>query len=371
MELKKIMNALEYCINKERENISIFGRLYPCPQSREYIYDGQTNYEWTNSFYSGMLWLAYEITKEDCFFNKAKEHSEDFRKRMDERADTLYTHDIGFLYTLSCVADYKITGDVKARETALRAADLLAERYSEKGGFIQAWGSLSDPNSYKLIIDCMLNIPLLFWASEESGNMKYKDMAASHLWRTVENAIRDDFTTHHTFYFDKETGKPLRGETHQGYSDDSCWARGQSWGIYGTALGYSYTKEESIIPIFNGLVDCFLKRLPNDNVPYWDMIFTSGDEPRDTSAAAITLCGILEMNKHVKNEKYMRAAERILNSLIDNYMTNSLPLSNGLLTDGMYGRMRGDRPECNIWGDYYFMEALVRVVTDNEWIKYW
>ena len=370
MNLEKINKALSYCIEKEKDNISIFGGLYPCPQSRDYLYDGQTNYEWTNSFYTGMLWLAYEITKEECFINKAKEHSVDFRKRIDERLNTLHTHDIGFLYTLSCVADYKVTGDESAKETALRAADLLAERFSEKGGFIQAWGDLNDPASHKLIIDCMLNIPLLFWTSEVTGDPKYRDMAVSHIKATVSNAIRQDFTTHHTFYFDNQTGEPLRGETHQGYSDDSCWARGQSWGVYGTALAYSYTKDESIIPIFNGLVDCFLSRLPEDKVPYWDMIFTSGDEPRDTSAAAITLCGILEMNKYVPNEKYMKAAEEIMDSLIDNYMTDRR-MSTGLLTDGMYGRMRGDRPECNIWGDYYFMEALVRIVTNNEWKKYW
>lgn len=370
MDLKKIQKALDYCINKERENIDIFGKLYPCPQSRDYLYDGQTNYEWTNSFYTGMLWLAYEMTKEECFLKKAKEHSVDFKDRIENRLDTLNTHDIGFLYILSCVADYKVTGDENAKNVALKATELLSKRFSEKGGFIQAWGNLNDPSSHKLIIDCMLNIPLLFWASETSGDEKYKNMAVSHLKATVSNAIREDFTTHHTFYFDKETGEPLRGETHQGYSDDSCWARGQSWGIYGTALGYSYTKDESIIPIFNGLVDCFLSRLPDDYVPYWDMIFTSGDEPRDTSAAAITLCGILEMNKYVPNEKYMKAAEKIVESLIDNYMTDKIT-STGLLTDGMYGRMRGDRPECNIWGDYYFMEVLVRILSENKWNKYW
>ena len=370
MNIEKIKKALEYCIDRERENIDIFGSLYPCPQSRDYLYDGQTNYEWTNSFYTGMLWLAYEMTKEECFMKKAQEQSADFRDRLDNRLDTLNTHDIGFLYSLSCVADYKITGSEKAKKTALEAAELLAKRFSDTAGFIQAWGNLNDPASHKLIIDCMLNIPLLFWAAETTGEEKYRNMAVSHLKATVSNAIRDDFTTHHTFYFDKETGRPLRGETHQGYSDDSCWARGQSWGIYGTALGYSYTKDESIIPIFNGLVDCFLSKLPEDKVPYWDMIFTNGDEPRDTSAASITLCGILEMNKHVPNERYMQAAEEILNSLIDKYMTDKIT-STGLLTDGMYARMRGDRPECNIWGDYYFMEALVRIVSGGEWKKYW
>lgn len=122
MNIEKIKKALEYCIDRERENIDIFGSLYPCPQSRDYLYDGQTNYEWTNSFYTGMLWLAYEMTKEECFMKKAQEQSADFRDRLDNRLDTLNTHDIGFLYSLSCVADYKITGSEKAKKTALEAA---------------------------------------------------------------------------------------------------------------------------------------------------------------------------------------------------------------------------------------------------------
>lgn len=370
MDTVKIKKALDYCISKQRENIDIFGRLYPAPQSRDNLYDAQTNYEWTNSFYTGMLWLAYEMTKDECFKKKAQEHTDDFLDRLENRLDTLNTHDIGFLYILSCVADYKITGSKKAEETAQRAAELLSKRYSEKGGFIQAWGNLNDPSSHKLIIDCMLNIPLLFWMSEDTGDKKYAEMAESHAKATLTNAVRKDFTTHHTFYFDKETGEPLRGETHQGYSNDSCWARGQAWGIYGSALAYSYTKDENIIPIFNGLVNTFIERLPEDYVPYWDMIFTEGDEPRDTSAAAIALCGILEMEKHIHNERFMNIADSIFNSLIDNYMTDNIR-STGLLTDAMYGRMRGDRPECNIWGDYYFMEALVRVVTNGEWKKYW
>lgn len=369
-DINKADKALRYCIDKERANIPVFGGLYPCPQSRANLYDAQTNYDWTNSFYSGMLWLAYENTKEECFINKAKEHSRDFRSRIENRLDTLETHDIGFLYSLSCVADYKLTGDESAKETALMAAELLIKRFRPEGGFIQAWGSLDDESNYRLIIDCLLNLPLLFWASEVTGDDKYREIAITHAHTALKYAVRDDFTTYHTFYFDPATGAPSRGETCQGYSDSSCWARGQAWGIYGSALAYAYTGDESFIPIHNGVTDLFISRLPDDSVPYWDMIFTEGDEPRDTSAAAIAVCGILEMSRHIKNEEHMKAAERMMESLIGSYMTDKLT-STGLLTDAMYSSPNGDRPECNIWGDYYFMEALVRIKTGNKWKMYW
>ena len=169
-------------------------------------------------------------------------------------------------------------------------------------------------------------------------------------------------------YFDPETGEKLCGVTHQGYSDNSCWARGQAWGICGIAFSYSYTRDERLIPLFNELTECFLSKRPKDNVPYWDMVFTDGDEPRDTSAAAIAACGILEMNKYIKNEKFMSFCTNMIKSLCENYLTQDF--SNGILTDGMYSRPHGDKPECNIWGDYFFMEALMRINNPN-WKMYW
>ncbi len=154
------------------------------------------------------------------------------------------------------------------------------------------------------------------------------------------------------------------------YSDSSCWARGQAWAIYGIALGYAYTKSNALIDVFQRVTDAFIERLPQDHIPYWDMIFTEGDEPRDTSAAAIAVCGIMEMERYVHNEKYIKYADLMLNSLNEHYTTKDMAYSNGLLTDGMYGRTRGDNPECNIWGDYFYMEALMRK-RNPDWNMYW
>lgn len=364
-----ISNTLNYCIEKMLDNVRNFGSLYPNAQSAGYVYGLQDNtQDWTNGFYTGLLWLCYELTGNVEFKQKAQEHTQDFQKRYDARAG-LNTHDIGFLYSLSAVADYKVTKNEEAKKLAVGAADLLCERYKPKGGFIQAWGDLDDDESCRLIIDCLLNIPLLFWAYEATGDAKYDIIARTHLYTTLNVIIRDDFTTHHTFYFDPETGKPLKGVQHQGYSDSSCWARGQAWGICGTAYAYSYTKDSYLIEVFKNLLNCYTTRLPDDFIPYWDMIFTSGDEPRDTSAAAIALCGMLHMRKHTGLHEFDELIDKTLKSLCENYTTKDKQASNGLLTDGMYARTRNDNPECNIWGDYFFLEALMRLKNDA-WAEY-
>jgi len=363
------MNNMEFILSKIDSNLENFTDRFPAEQSIEYVYPAKECVSWTEGFWTGMLWLAYEITKDEKYEKIATHHTDIFKYRIENRIAT-DTHDLGFLYTLSCVADYKITGSEIAKNTALNAADLLIERYKPVGEFIQAWGSLDDVNNYRLIIDCLLNLPLLYWATEVTGITKYKDIAARHLKTALSVVIRDDFTTHHTYFFDPVSGKPTKGVTAQGYSDTSCWARGQAWGIYGTALSYHYTKDETLIPIYKNLTQCFISRLPSDYIPYWDMVFTDGDEPRDTSAAAIAICGIFEMNKYINEPKYVEVADAMLTSLSENYTTKDMPYSNGILKDGMYAKPYGDKPECNIWGDYYYMEALMRK-ENRDWRIYW
>lgn len=359
--------AIKFSVDKVRANLDEFADKFPAPESKNYVYPKTDCTSWTEGFWTAMIWLAYEFTGEDAFKKTALSQIDIFKNRADKRIET-DMHDLGFLYSLSCVSAYKLTGDKKARDTAIEAAELLLMRFREKGQFIQAWGSITDENNYRLIIDCLLNLPLLYWATEETGNPKYADIAKRHLHTAIGCVIREDFTTHHTFYFDRNTGEKLRGVTHQGYSNSSCWARGQAWGVCGIALSYAYTKDESLIPLFNGVTDCFISKLPKDNIPYWDMVFTEGDEPRDTSAAAIAACGILEMNKYVKNEKYMKVCMDMMNALCVGYLTDEK--SNGILTEGMYSRPHGDNPECNIWGDYFFMEALMRL-NNPDWKMYW
>lgn len=366
---EKLDGAIAYVLKKLDESMPEFTYKFPAAQSEGYIYPAIDNICWTGSFYTGMLWLAYELTGNEKYKKTAEVHVESFYERIEKQIEVEH-HDLGFLYSLSCVSAYKITGNKKAKKAALMAADKLITRFKEKGEFIQAWGAADDPTAYRLIIDCLLNIPLLFWAAEETNDNKYLRVAKMHLRTACKYTIRDDFTTFHTYYFNPETGAPERGVTRQGFSDSSCWARGQAWGIDGLAVAYAYTKDEELLPMFEGVTKVFLEKLPADYVPYWDMIFTQGDEPRDTSSAAIAVCGILEMEKYIHNQRFIDYAGKMLNSLIDNYTTKNLAYSNGILTDGMYSRPDGHNPECNIWGDYFYFEALMRL-KKPEWKMYW
>lgn len=360
--------GMEFALNKIKRNIVDFNDGFLSAESHGYMYKKNTELnDWTEGFWTGMLWLAYELTHGENIREAAEKLDTMLRQRAYDRHYT-DTHDLGFLYTLSSVAEYKLTGAEEAKKAALEASDLLILRFHEKGQFIQAWGSLDDRDNYRLIIDCLMNLPLLFWASEATGDSKYSDIAKRHFYTAMACVIRDDFTTYHTFYFDPDTGEKTKGVTRQGYSNDSCWARGQAWGIYGIALAYKYLRDENLLDLYNSVTDCFLSRLPADHIPYWDMIFTDGDEPRDTSAATIAVCGILEMNKYFKNDAYIEAAQKMMRALEDGYLTANE--SNGILKAGMYSRPDGSEPECNMWGDYYYLEALMRF-NNPEWKSYW
>lgn len=367
--------ALDQAVGVIRRNIPTFRTSYPAPASVDNVYPAIDNTQWTSSFWTGMLWLAWERTGEAIFRDTAQGQLPDYRKRLDQRIATDH-HDLGFLYTLSSVAAWRLTGDTAARAAALKAATLLLNRYYEKAGIIQAWGDLNDPAQRgRIIIDCAMNLPLLYWASEETGNPYYREAAERHIGRANEYLIRSDWSSYHTYYFDVATGAPLRGVTSQGYSDDSCWARGQAWGILGNALSARYLPDASLPEAARGLARYFLNRLPTDLVAYWDLVFTEGDEERDSSAAAIAACGLLELAARLPvsdedRRPFENAALRILKSLAEGYTSASTPKSNGILLHAVYSKPgRGGVDECNIWGDYFYVEALTRVL--RSWRPYW
>ena len=366
--------AIKVCLEKIDSNLERLGEQFPTPATFDNDYKAMENIEWTNGFWTGMLWLAYEFTGEEKYKVAAEKNVASFIDRI-ERLIEVNHHDLGFLYTPSCVSAYKVTGNEKAKEAAIKAADQLVSRYQEKGNFIQAWGELGARDNYRLIVDCLLNIPLLFWASNETGDGKYQEMAKAHFQTTLKNAIRQDASAFHTFYFDPETGEPTYGKTRQGYSDDSAWARGQAWLIYGIALCNAYAPSETNVEYFQAVTNYFLNRVPEDFVCYWDLIFddTSG-QPRDTSAAAIAVCGIQQMAKEFPNnetvKEYEKWADRILYNLITKYTDKKGSTIVALLNEGVYSWHSGKGVnEGNIWGDYFYLEALMRKKKD--WGMYW
>ena len=372
---EEVTAAMDRVADQVRCNMEYFGTRFPSSATRNQTYGVIDNIEWTDGFWTGLLWLCYEYTGDDAFKNLALKNVDSFLNRVEKRIE-LDHHDLGFLYSLSCVAGYKLTGSAEGRKAGLLAADKLMERFQEKGGFIQAWGPLGAEDNYRLIIDCLLNIPLLHWAFLETGNPVYRNAAVRHYEAACNNVIRDDASAYHTFYFDPGTGEPLKGVTRQGYSDDSAWARGQAWGIYGIPLNYRYVKDDSAFNLFKGMTNYFLNRLPEDEVCYWDLIFTDGsNQSRDSSAAAIGVCGIHEMLKYlpeVESDKntYRHAMHCILRSLMERYTAPEIKPGNPVLLHGVYSWHSGKGvDEGNIWGDYYYMEALMRFYKD--WNLYW
>ncbi|WP_265521128.1 glycoside hydrolase family 88 protein [Oerskovia flava] len=378
--------AVDAALTTVRRNIATFGSRYPDdtttdgrylprPATEEFPLGG--NRGWTTSFWPGMQWLAYELTGDEDFRRAGEEHVQDFARRVAQGEDLL-THDLGFLYTLSCVAPWRLTGDTVARQAALEAADHLMVRFLEPAGILQAWGDLSDPAQRgRTIVDSLMNMPLLTWAGEQSGAERFDDAVRRHTAQLAEHVLRDDDSTFHTFYWDPVTGEALHGATEQGAGDDSCWARGQAWGIYGFALNYRATGNPALLRSAERCADYFLAHLPDDKVVYWDLVYTDGsDAPRDSSASAIAACGLHELaslqTDPAKAEKYAVAAAEMLRALVEHYT----PAAEGVDSDALLLHSVYDAPknigvdEGSLWGDYFYLEALVRH-TLPAWTRYW
>ena len=351
-----------------RNHSSVNGFYAPC-----------ANDQWTSGFWPGEIWLSYEYTGNDVMKYAALIQVESFLHRIENHISVDH-HDMGFLYSPSCVAAYKLTGSETAKKAALLAAEQLASRFQPKGSFLQAWGEIGVKENYCFIIDCLLNVPLLYWASEVSGDEKYCRIAQAHTATCLKNSIRPDGSTYHMFFMNPETGEPDHGATCQGFRDDSAWTRGQAWGIYGTALSYRYNRQPEYLDAFRRVTRFYLSRLPKDLVPYWDLTFGDGDgEPRDSSSASIAACGMLEMAKYTEREEsehLKMLARQMVKSLVDHYSVKDPKQSNGLVLHGTYSKKspyntctQEGVDECVSWGDYFYLEVLTRLHRD--WNPYW
>lgn len=370
--------AMDNAIAQIRRSLPLFTFAAQNHSSVSNFYPAVANNQWTSGFWPGSVWLAYEATGDKSFRYAAQIQVQSHLHRIENRISTDH-HDMGFMYNPSCVAAWQLVGDKDGRTAALLAADQLCERFHEKGEFIQAWGALDSPGNYRYIIDCLLNLPLLYWAARESGDDRYRDLARRHMATTLRHSIRDDYSTYHTFHMDPANGAPLHGATMQGYADDSSWARGQAWAITGIAFLHRLDPSPDLPELFEKLLAYYIEKLPGDLVPYWDLIFTSGDEPRDSSSAAIVACGLLEMAGQVDGalaERYRNLAKRMLASLANEYAVSDPAVSNGLLLHATYSKetpynaCNGEGvDECVSWGDYFYFEALTRLSRD--WRPYW
>lgn len=359
---------------KLKHQLTGFAGRYPAACSINSAYPTTPNTDWTTGFWSGMTWLAWQMTEDDFFLRQMQQQLPGYAERLDNQHD-IETHDLGFLFSLSCVNAWRSTGDENARTQALRAADLLIARYHPHAQIIQAWGDLADPHQQgRMIIDCLMNLPLLYWASEQTGDRRYAQIARQHACQAQKYLLREDSSTYHTFYMDVETGEPLKGTTHQGYADHSCWARGQAWAIYGFTLSWHYTGEKQFLEAATATARYFLRHLPDDAICYWDLSLSAPGTARDSSAAAIAVCGLLALADSLsvldpERGNFIHSALTIMNELCVNYYDPALT-DGGYLKHAVYNmnKSRGVDEYC-LWGDYFFFEAISRL--HSPLAKYW
>lgn len=318
--------------------------------------------DWCSGFWPGILWYAYEYSQD----NELKEAAEKFTEPLKIIAySPALDHDIGFQLYCSYGNGYRLTGNPAYKKVLLAAADTLATLYNPIVGSIHSW-PMKPQYPHNTIIDNMINLELLFWASKNGGSKRLYDIAVSHAEVSMKNLVRPDYSTYHLGSFDDKTGGFIRGVAHQGYADDSMWARGQTWGIYGFAFAYRETGREDFLKTAIGLADKYLERLPNDGIPFWDFDDPKiPNAPKDASAAAVAACGLLELSGLVKDdelkEKYFKRAKGFIETLSSTaYLSNET--NQALLLHSTGHHPKGSEIDVPIiYADYYFMEALLRL----------
>ena len=323
-----------------------------------------TSKDWCSGFFSGSLWLLYDLTKDDFYKNAAIKWSVAIEK---EQYNTT-THDLGFMMYIPFGAAYKDTKSEAYKSIIIQSAKSLATRFHPKVGLIKSWDG--GRFNYPVIIDNMMNLELLFEASKLTGDDTYKQIAIKHADKTIENHFRKDYSSYHVVNYDSLTGKVIKKQTHQGYADESAWARGQTWGLYGYTMMYRYTKDEKYLDQANHIADFIMNHpdYPKDGVPYWD--FNDPKIPntyRDASAGAVMASALLELKNYVgkeKGKKYFKQAEKILTTLSTPEYLASSGNSNFIIKHCVgnwpNGKATGEIDAAINYGDYYYLEALKR-----------
>ena len=321
---------------------------------------------WTAGFWPGMLWQLYEGSGNERF----RVLAEGCEDRLDEvlhRYEKL-DHDMGFMWTLTSIASYRLTGSENSRRRALQAANYLAGRFNLKGRFIRAWNPWSEgeDNSGIAIIDCCMNMPLLYWATKESGDPRYGHVAAAHMETVLDHFVRPDGSVYHIVQFDSATGERIQALGGQGYAPESAWSRGTAWAIYGLALSYHHTGQRRFLDAAKRVAHFFLSQLPEDSVPHWDFrLPPEATKYRDSSAGACAASGLLLIADQVGEREagsYRKAGERILESLYRNYGDWENPEQEGLILHGTSHYPEGKNVDVPlIYGDFFFVEGLARL----------
>lgn len=320
--------------------------------------------DWTSGFFPGGLWYLYESTGDETFKTSAEHYSNNI---IDQQYNGK-THDMGFKMYCSYGNGYRLTNNPEYKKVLIQSANTLITRYNPTVGCIKSWDHNLDKWPYSVIIDNMMNLELLFWATRATGDSIYYDIAVSHATTTMNNHFRPDNSCYHVLGYDVNTGEVLKKNTHQGYSHESAWVRGQAWGLYGFTMCYRETGDQAYLYQAEKIAAYVLQHpnMPEDYVPYWD--FDDPDipnAPRDASAAAVLCSGLYELSTYSDNQdEYLKAADKILGSLSSDRYFASLGTNNNFILKHSVGNMpkNDEIDEPIVYADYYYLEALLRKI---------
>ena len=310
---------------------------------------------------SGSLWNIFKLTNDSTYFELAKR----WTALMEKEKFNGGTHDMGFKIMCSFGLEYEHTKSPKSAAVILESAKTLATRFNPTVGCIRSWDFNKDIWEFPVIIDNMMNLELLCMATQISGDSTYHNMAVSHANTTLKHHFRDNNSSVHVVVYDTISGQPLQKVTHQGISDDSSWARGQTWGLYGYTMMYRFTKDEKYIDQAKKIATFFFnhKNLPEDLIPYWDFDAPNiPNEPKDASAAAVAASALYELYEYTKEQTYLEKA----NSIVETLNSESYLIDKETTIPFILKHSTGNMPaedEINepiSYADYYFLEALNR-----------
>lgn len=336
------------------------------PQSiaSDSTFKSSTIYWWCSGFYPGSLWYIYEYTQNEAVKTLAEKNT----LKLDPIQYVTNDHDVGFQLNCSYGNGFRLTGNEDYKKVLYQGAQSLATRFSSVTGVIRSWDFLRRGWKYPVIIDNMMNLELLFWAAQATGDSTFYDIAVKHADTTLKNHFRADNSLYHGLNYNPKTGTIKHYQGGQGFSEKSAWARGQAWGLYGYTMMYRFTKKPEYLEQAIKIAEFVLNHpnMPKDLIPYWD--YNAPDIPdalRDASAAAINCSGLLELSQYVsgdKAKKYYKAAEKMLQTLSSPVYTAEVGTNGGFILKHSVGNIpSGTEVDVPLtYADYYYVEALCR-----------
>ncbi|GGN96362.1 glycoside hydrolase family 88 protein [Saccharibacillus kuerlensis] len=360
--LETVWGKLKSKMSAECERIG--GNIPYIPVNGKYEDLGKKDiYWWTNGFWAGMLWQMHHATGGNAYRAAAE--------KVEERLDAALHgfeglhHDVGFMWLHSAVANYRLTGSKPSRTRGLHAANILAGRYNPAGRFLRAWNDGPNNNvAGWMIIDCLMNIPLLYWASQETNDPRFRDIAISHADTALRTALRADGSSNHIVIFDPSEGTVLETPGGQGFESGSSWSRGQAWALYGMALSHKHTGKEEYLNAAKRTAHYFIANVAVTGwVPLTDFRAPAEPVSYDTTAALCAACGLLqiaEMSAEHERSMYTEAALKIVRAVEEKY-GNWNPDEDGIIGGGTVAYHDGEQAVPIIYGDYFFIEAVLRL----------